>query len=181
MHRFISKSVLAFGKDENDAMTVEFVVMLPLLLFWFIGSIVFYVGFKAKSLAATTVSTVADITSRYKTMGPAEFNQLVQLQTSLLSRYPDQGLRISNIEYDLQTDKYFVRWSQASGTGILPLVDKTIPMAIVPAMYDSETVVLVELSFVYIPMVDWVGINPKLMQANVAISPRFEPFVTWVP
>ncbi|MEE9455445.1 MAG: hypothetical protein V3V13_13860 [Paracoccaceae bacterium] len=193
---FLRASFREFVKDECATITLEFVVILPLLVFWFIGSIVFFDAFKKRGQVVYANSTIADIVSRYLRMHTNEIDQLQLLQTALLPRTSGGWLRITSLQFlehdidDDDDDEYIVIWSQVTGVGHRPIEnadddldddDVLLPIEILPNMYDSEQVMLVESHVPYIPIADWVGITAKTWRDRVVISPRKRDRVVWAP
>lgn len=165
-------SLEKFGRDQNGSMTVEFVIVVPLLMLWFIGSFVFFQTFRNYTNAEKASFAIADIMSRQSEVDSAYLDNLQPLFEGLRPG-PSTGdwLRVSSIAYD-EDDGYTVLWSHNVAGGDV-LDDATAPVEILPAMADGETVILTETYVPYRPMVDWVGI-PALTWANRIITrPRY--------
>ncbi len=163
-----------FRSDERGTITIEFVVVLPLLLFLFIGTIVFFDAYKSRALADSAAYTIADIVSRKEKIDVDALNELLVLQAALLPKTSDdRWMRFTSIVYDADEDSYSVVWSKTSGAIETVLEDDDIPLEKLPLMYDSETVILVDSYVPYVPIADWVGISAKTFETRVAISPRF--------
>lgn len=179
-----------FSRDEHASITVEFVIVLPLLLFWFLGSIVFFEAYRARTEASAATYTIADIISRNDQMNTGYLNLLSLLQSALLPRADSGGLRVSSIQFNLNDpaddadDTYQVIWSKVASFGApggyLPLLDIDIPDEVMPLMTDSEIIMLVESFIPYTPLTAWVGIGTQTFRQKVVISPRFESRIIWV-
>ena len=172
-----------FSADESANITIEFVIILPLLTLWFVGTLVFFDAYKSRMAADNATSVVADILSRFEPspLKPGyeldEIDEMLLLRTSMLPKAPAGGwLRISAIEYDDFDGSYTVNWSCVATGGIAPqLTDAEIPLERLPLMIDGEVVLLVESSVRYRPLVDWVGIDIVSWSSTAAIKPRFAP------
>lgn len=175
-------AITKFLRDETANMTIEFVVILPLLILWYVGTLVFFDAYKSRMQADAAAYTVADIMSRFEATDSRpgiimdDIDELLLLRTSILPSVPAGGwLRFSSVHYDDDTGTYDVRWScVATGGQIERLVDATIPLNEMPLMLDDEVVILVESAVPYRPLVDWVGIVERNWVTRATVSPRFE-------
>lgn len=182
------RNIVAFLKDDHASMTVEFVLALPLLLFWYIGSISYYSAYKARTEAAAAAFTIADIASRYDELNQLEMDKLVALQAALLPKVPTSWLRISSIVYDEDkatngSTHYNLEWSHFSKAGGLDgaviTIFSDIPGAIMPVMVEAEEILLVESFVPFKSFATWAGITPRTFAYKVAVSPRFDSRVAW--
>ena len=161
-----------FGRDETGTMTVEFVVVFPLLMLWFVGSFVFFQTYRNYSQAEKASFAIADIMSRQSEVDSAFLDELKPLFEGMQPK-PSVGewVRFSSISFDVD-DGYEIIWSRSVGGGSA-LVDTDTMTEFLPAMMDGDTIILTETYVPYKPMVDWVGI-PELTWANrVVTRPRY--------
>ena len=171
-----------FLRDETANMTVEFVVILPLLILWYIGTLVFFDAYKSRMQADAAAYTIADIMSRFEATDTKpglqmnDIDELLLLRTSMLPSAPAGGwLRFSSIHYDDSDGSYNVQWScVATGGQALGLESGNIPVAELPLMLDDEVIIMVESVVPYRPLVDWVGIAERTWLTRATVSPRFE-------
>ncbi len=165
-------SMQRFGRDEKGSMTVEFVIVLPLLMLWFVGSFVWFQTYRNYSHAEKASFAIADIMSRQTEVTNAFIDDLQPLFGRLQPRASaGQWVRVSSIKYD-DEDGYQVLWSHNADGGAL-LTDETMLTELLPEMMDGDTIILTETYVPYRPMVDWVGI-PMLTWANrVVTRPRY--------
>ncbi len=179
--RRLSLQLENFANDESANITIEFVVILPLLTLWYIGTLVFFDAYKSRMAADNAASVIADILSRFEPspLKPGyeqdEIDEMLLLRTSMLPKAPPGGwLRVSAIEYVDATGTYKVNWT-CVGTGgtVGPLDHADIPLNSIPLMIDGEVVLLVESEVPYVPLVDWVGISITSWTSLAAIKPRF--------
>ncbi len=183
-HNFL-KNLKRSLRDSSGSITVEFVIWFPLLMFWLLGTIVFFDAFKARSNLSTANATVADIISRESEVTDDDITRLYNLQTAMLPRTSGNGLRISSIQFAIDpTDpadpgSYTVVWSAVKGAALDVLVDEDIELNALPNMYDGEIVLLVESSVPFVPLTSYLGINFQTLRNEVMISPRYESRVAW--
>jgi Flp pilus assembly protein TadG len=166
MIAFMRNAVRRFQRDQKGTMTVEFTIVFPLLMLWFVGSFVFFQTFRNYSMAEKATFAIADVISRQSTVNNAYLDSMGPLFTALRpSRSTGEWLRVSSIKYT-EDDGYQIQWSR-SVSGGAELTDA--PTAIMPTLAEGETILLTETYVPYQPMVDWVGI-PSLTWANRIIS-----------
>jgi hypothetical protein len=161
-----------FVRDETGTMTVEFVVVFPLLMVWFIGSFVFFQTYRNYSQAEKASFAIADIMSRQSEVDSAFIDELKPLFEGMQPK-PSTGewMRVSSISFD-DDDGYEIIWSRSVGGGS-DLSDTDTMTEFLPAMMDGDSIILTETYVPYRPMVDWVGI-PELTWANrVVTRPRY--------
>lgn len=170
-----------FLSDEDASMVLEFVVVLPLLIVWMVGCVVFFDAYKAKADADTAAYIIADILSRHEQLNMADINEMANLQGILASKADGPiWMRVSVIEYDEDDDSYSVLFSKIpNGMGGSELIDADIPVAQLWNMYDGETVLLIDATVPYIPMVDWVRIGARNWETRAVISPRASVEILW--
>ncbi len=174
-------------KDTSGSVTVEFVFWFPVLMFWLIGTIVFFDAFKSRSNLNAANSTVADIISRNSEVSAGYINQLSNMQTALLPRTDGNGLRISLIQFTQDVSdpsdpgEYEVEWSAVAGAAVEVMEDEDINVDVLPNMYPGESILFVESSVPYQPLTTFIGVSLITLRSEVAISPRYESRVAWVP
>ncbi len=171
-----------FGNDEKGTITIEFVIWLPFLLLWFVGTAVWFDAYRTRSHAAKVTYTIGDLVSRSEILTLSDIDNLYALEQRMLPRISNGlGLRVTSVEYHDDGAGgliHSVQWSQTRGSNISPMTDADIDPAEMPIMSPLETVVIVDTYVPYIPMVDWVGITSKTLRTSVINAPRFYPSVT---
>lgn len=172
--------LIQFAQNEQASMTLEFVAVLPLMLFWFVGSIVFFDAYKARMDADAAAIVIADITSRHVYVNDDFLDEMVFLHRLLLPKVDTTWLRISTIVYDADQNSHSVRWSHVpNALEGEPLEDDDIPTDLLWNMYDGEIAIIVDTQVPYEPMVDWVRIGARNWESRKIIVPRPEPFLDW--
>lgn len=169
-----------FWQDETASMTLEFVAILPLMLFWFVGSIVFFNAYKAKMDAGAAAIVIADIVSRHSYVNPTLLEELDFLHGLLLPKASATWMRVTAIIYDEASDSYSVRWSEIpEGLTGSPMEDEDIPVDLLWDVADQEQLIIVDTVVPYVPLVDWVRIGARNWESRKIYSPRPERFIEW--
>jgi len=163
----------AWKHDERGTITIEFLLWLPVLAFWFVGSAAFFDAYKSRNDAAKAAHTLSDIASRQIEISDAFLDELYLLENNLLPRAPaGKRLRVSSIQYTAVDDTYQVLWSQPLGGGVV-MASADIPLTILPVMADLDTVILTELSTPYQPFTNWAKIEVTEWSFTLVSRPRF--------
>ncbi len=166
---------------QDGSITIEFLFWAPLLFFWLIGSIVFFDAFKTRGQLTSSTATVADIISRNSEANQPYIDLLELMQSAMMPRTQGNGLRVSSIEFTDGPPTYTVQWSAISGAAVDVLIDTDIDIPSLPNMYDGETIILVESTVPYVPLTTFLGVTLQTLRTEIAISPRYESRVVWVP
>ncbi|MCF6305175.1 MAG: pilus assembly protein [Rhodobacteraceae bacterium] len=186
MIRNLAERLKHFQRDTGGSVTVEFVIWFPVLMFWLLGTIVFFDAFKARGNISAANATVADIISRNSEISDDYVTLLYNLQTAMLPRTSGNGLRISSIHFSVDPTvpsdpgSYSVDWSAIAGAATIELVDADIDFASLPNMYDGETILFIESSVPFVPLTTYLGVTFRTLRNEIAISPRYDSRVVWV-
>lgn len=191
-----------FAREETGNLTMEFMLWLPILLFWFVVSAVFYDAYKSRDAAVKASFTIGDIVSRSTDLDINTVENLVALQRALLPRAGrTMSMRISSIRCDkvggcddleaATSGDYVVAWSIVPDqpgwpdgwTGKpLPLSSSSdVPVEIMPQLEKDAEFVLLEVNVPFTPFADWVGIEADEWALRVQVWPRFVPAIDLTP
>ena len=170
------KSILSFlnkFKDDDSAtLTVEFILILPVLMTWFIGSIVFFDAFNSKATAQRTAHTIADIVSRQTSVDNSFVAELLVLQNRMMPRVSVGTVRVSSIGRDLAGDLQML-WTRSTNIASTPLTMADVPLSQIPTVANGESIIMIDTSVPFVPISDWIGFTAANWENHVAISPRF--------
>jgi Flp pilus assembly protein TadG len=157
--------------DERGTITIEFLLWLPVFIFWIVISVSSFDAFRSRDEAAKAAHTLSDIMSRQTEVTDTFFTELSDLQDKLLPRAPaSKWLRVTSVMYT--GGDYQVQWSRSLGGGI-PLTNDDIPLALLPTMADLDTVVITEVHSPYQPIANYTGITVTEWGISLVSRPRF--------
>ena len=203
----VKDRVSRFEADQAGAVTMEFVILLPLLVIWGVGSFLYYDAYRSLALTNKVGFTIADIASRYEEVTKEDIQDLHSLAVRMLPpRDFDYRLRISSICYDETPTAggdplYRVRWSDVENPGVqkddlgLPLLDDfglpipvlferdddNFPTDMLPLMGDHDTVLYVELYSTWRPLsTKLMAVTEKTWFVDLVIRPRFVQSIPFV-
>jgi Flp pilus assembly protein TadG len=171
MRRAFKNLFKRFQADETASITMEFVLILPVLVTWFIGSIVFYDAYNSKATAQRTAHTIADIISRQTDTSNNIIDSLLLVQNRMSPRAAVGSVRISSIQRN-SAGILQMQWTHATD-GSTPLTLADIPLTVLPVINNGESVLLVDTTVPFAPISDWTAITTTNWVNRVSISPRF--------
>lgn len=182
----ISNLLKKFRRDTDGTITVEFVIIAPVLLFLLALGFQFFDAFKSYSRAAKATYAMADIVSREEAPIDDQFNaKLHGLLESLLPWIQDdKAIRMTSIKWDQNVEDYAVEWScSVNGENAAldfyaysNLTTETLTSdqkEKLPDLVPGDSVVFVETHIPYSALFDYIGLGELVWENQVAIRPRF--------
>ncbi len=163
-------------RDETGSISIEFMIVMPLLLFLVTGGIEFWDAFHSNSQTAKIAYTVSDIMSRHDVVDDTDMAYLYSMQDKMLSPDLDRrSLRISSICFEDGIHR--VLWSySASSNDIVPLgalTGEEIPVQIMPEMVPQDSVILTEVAVRWQPHFLNIGLGSRTWRSELVTRPRF--------
>ena len=173
-----------FARAERGNMTVEAVILMPILLTTFVGLYSVFDGFRAQTVNQRAAYTVSDMLSREtQFIDDTYIDNAYDLLTFMAdTQTTDIKMRVTVISYNEKRDRFSVVWSEVRGTGYTPYRNRDVRdwHDILPIMVDGEQTILVETSILYEPPVGF-GLGSKTIDTRVFNRPRFAPQLRYDP
>lgn len=173
----VARAARGFGRRADGSLSVEAVLMFPLLAWAYLGMYFFFDAYRQQNINLKAAYTVSDMLSRE--VDPVNTNYITGLNTVLdfltQSADPTQ-IRVSVVYYDEDTDRHILVWSRGT-RGKLDLTQEQINdelSARIPIMADKDTAILVETWAYYVPSVN-IGLPEVTFDNFIVTSPRFAP------
>jgi len=169
-----------FRDDTSGVISLEFVIMMPILFWTFMAVYVFFDGYRQSALNLKAAYTISDLISREtEAINDSYVNSMMNVLRLMTRSGSEVDLRISVIRWDQDDDRYYVYWSANRGFAAELTDDNVIDFAErLPVMPDDEMVILVETKNVFEPVFD-VGMNDIDLDNFVFTRPRFASKVEW--
>jgi hypothetical protein len=169
-----------FRKDERGTVAVEFMIVLPLLIWCFAGMHIYFMAYRTQTVNVKSAYTIGDQISRetgYVT--PAYMDAMFSLHRFLMNTTSPTAVRVTAFEYERDDDSYRVIWSEGRGRP-----DRLTDARILdvrnqlPIMPDEEIAILTEtwVDFVSDPI---AGLGPFTSAELVITRPRFAGQICW--
>jgi len=183
------QALRAYLRDERGTITMEYVLWLPILLFWLTISAVFYDAYKSRDDAAKAAYTIADILSRQTELSVTSIEELADLQRTLVPRAAStMFLRLSSFTCtgrDTDGDGIFETGCLDPATGVSS--DYEINWSILPPIdgwpddfLDGATAPGVISSPAEIPIdsLPLMAVGDTIVLVDVSVP--FQPIASWV-
>ena len=178
------KSLLRrLSRDEAGTVTVEFMLMTPLLAFAMVGILVFFDAQRSQSIDLKAALTIADVVSRERdVVGDDYIDGLYELHRFVNLHDKSPTLRVTLVRYHLKDDingtqdvepHFHVVWSKVRGTGKAPHDNGSIKPYVsrLPVMGDGDRLIIVETATDYRQPID-VGLRNTEFSTFTFASPR---------
>lgn len=173
--RHIRTALRRFARAEEGSISVEAMLIFPILLWCYLATFVFFDAYRSQSTNLKAAYTIGDTLSREPSnITPAYLDSMYKLQTFLVDE--DNGiahLRITVYRFQASDNTYRVRWSRVRGGG-LQMTDAVLATLRrnLPVMPDAEIAILVETWVGYHPTYS-VGLQDFVFNDIVVTRPRF--------
>lgn len=175
MTQVLLAPIKPFLRDLRGTVKVEFVIILPLLLSWLLGSYAVFDAYKSYSRASKATYAVSDIISRKLDVGPSIITEMHDILDGMVPWSSDQkSLRISSLTYDT-TNGWSVLWTQHSGitTNFDSNVLQQSTKDILPDLADGDTIILTETAIPYDPLFNSDLVPDLTWRHKLAVRPRY--------
>lgn len=188
LRQFLTTRLRRFSGDESGNMSVELLLMSPILAWVMLSTATYFDAFRSESVNFKASVTVADAISREAEITPAYLNGIYSLLQFLTRNDSTPDLRITALTYDAASDKYIGIWSKAKG-GFVPYAnlnsDIDLLRARLPIMANGARMLLIETASDFQPM--WQsnlfgyssGLSASRFSTFTVINPRFTPRTCW--
>ena len=176
------KQFRKFRRDEEGTMTMEFVIVAPLLFIVIIAGFEFFDAFKSYGRAAKVTYTIADNLSRREDIDESKVTELHALMNALLPWMNGaKTLTITSITYD-EDDGYVCDWSKHSNRKMTMDINAAVNGSmlitteftdILPSIAVGDSVILVETTIPHRTLFSMFGLRDLVWYNQIAIRPRF--------
>lgn len=186
MNLFTQK-LLGFIRDERGNVLAEAVVILPMIIWSYLAFFVYWDAYKTTNVAQKAAFTVADLISREQVTLPETYVPgMLNLLRYMVGDQAGTNIRVTSLLFSEGAvvnpgvadpdDKTMVQWSVSPNNAMTPYTDATLLSVLddIPAMFDGDSVILVETTTAFNPMFD-VGMSSRQVTNFVVTRPRFLP------
>lgn len=164
-----------FSKDRHASTSVEAVLILPVLIWGYLATFVYFDAFRTQNINLKAGYTIADMISRQtNTVNSAYVNGLNTVYDYLTDTADPTSIRVTSVFYDPATSKYKVHWSYA--TKNQPTLSNSTINALaaeLPNLTAFDYLIVVETNLDYTPLFNVAGISPRRFTQLIATRPRF--------
>lgn len=176
----ISPAIRRFLRDEEAAIIAETVIVLPLLLWAYIGLFVYWDCFRSLNTVQKATYTVSDMLSRAQTgITSGYITGLEKVVEYLIDADQDAKMRVTSVTWSSVNARFEVHWSRSTDEATMPaLTTMTLQnyTAQIPLMSAGDYVVIVEVKVPYKPAFN-VGLTTQTFSEFIVTRPRFLPCI----
>jgi len=184
--RRLAESLRQFRRHEHGSQTVEFVLILPLLL-WAVAALFDYVeAFSMRSVTTKASYTIADLLSRQTEPVDQDFLDGTDAVLDFLVGERGEGrLRVTVLRCTTNCDTaertLRIDWSHGVG-GLTPLTDAALKTAEysdrIPETRFGDRLLMVETEVDFRPPFHF-GLTDRTFETMMLTRPRFAPLLCW--
>ena len=148
LNQIFRRSMGHFSRNEKGMLTVEALLVFPMLLWTITAIFTFFEGFRQSAANLKAAYTIGDLISREtQAITPAYVNSMLVLMQRMVNNGSPMSLRMTLIVFDEDDDRHYVRWSTARGYDDVWDNDNISNMEDnLPPMPDQDTLIIVETS-----------------------------------
>lgn len=171
-----------YRSHSAGSMAVEAMLVLPLLIWWYIGSFQFFEAFSERNANTKAAYTLADtITRETLPVNAAYIEGLQKLFDYLTTSNEPTWIRVTSISWDSETNTSVADWSYGT-RGQTPHTDATLAAldGQIPMMAPTDTAILVKTHASLVPIFD-IGLNDLAFGEFVVMRPRFVTRILYNP
>lgn len=174
-----------FTRETRGAVVVEAVLILPLLLWAYTVTFVFFDAYHAQTRNLRATYTIADLVSRQTRMLHASdidgMNKVFDMLNNTSVTGETTAIRITDVQWDQKSKTYKVVWSDGTN-GKPPQTDASIKLISdkLPVLADGDTELVVETWLTYTPAFQPIfgaGLTARTLYQMVTTRPRLSPQV----
>lgn len=173
--RLLIEQVRLIRSSERGSFSVEAVLMMPLLLWAYMGMYTFFEGLRESNINLKAAYTIGDLLSRETDLVDMNYLNGMNEVYAWLSRSQEPvAIRVSVVRYDEANDRHVNVWSRGVA-GKPDLVQDDVDLLItphVPIMADADTAIIVETWATFHPIMD-IGLTDTDIHNIIVTSPRF--------
>ena len=186
----LKKELSRFARGEDGTLSVEAVIIWPVLIYAMLASYTFFDVYRAKALALKANYAVSDLLTRETNAIDGSYISGLETVYEFLTqprRKNDSWIRVTQVhcikECATRGRKFVVTFSHAT-EGQPTYNNSTVMDAlepILPLLAQGERAVVVETNTKYYPPVKetFTGIGPREFRDTVVTEPRFAPHICW--
>ncbi|KPN61933.1 hypothetical protein SAMN04488527_11186 [Aliiroseovarius crassostreae] len=185
MKKPVQYHLRSFLARHDGSITVESVILIPLVFTVFMIGFTFFDVFREKSLSLKANYAISDLISRDDNVTEADLQGYHKLFRYLTNNNPGAWIRVTEVKCLSACGKEsrVLRkvWSKSYPAASVPELTTTDIQEryreAIPLMYLGEFLVIVETNVVYLPIFsgDWTGIFSRNMTDLVVTKPRNGP------
>ncbi|MGV8985254.1 MAG: TadE/TadG family type IV pilus assembly protein [Cypionkella sp.] len=167
-----------FLRREDGTVIAEALIVLPVLLWAYVGLFVYWDCFRSINTVQKATYTVSDMLSREETGVQSSYiTGLHKVLDYLIDSDHVSTMRVTSVTWSLANNRFEVHWSRSTNATSMPqLTTTTLQNYIghIPDMTAGDYVVIVEVQVPYTPAFN-IGLTTQTFSEFIVTRPRFLP------
>ncbi len=167
-------------RREDGSVTAEALIVLPVLLWAYLGLFVYWDAFRSVNIVQKASYTVSDMLSRSNVgIASSYITGLKKVLEYLIDQNQNSTLRVTSVSWSTVNNRFEVHWSRTTNAAIMPAQTTGSLQTYaghIPTMSAGDYVVIVEVQVPYHPAFD-VGLGDQLFNEFIVTRPRFLPCI----
>jgi len=175
----LSQLVARFAQDKRGVSSVEFAMVLPLMITLYLGTVEVSQGVGIDRKVTLTTRTVADLASQVSSINNADMTNMLTASAAVIAPYDASKLKVTVSAVTIDANGVAkVAWSDTlNGTQRAVGSTVTLPSALNVA---STTLIWSEVSYSYTPTIGYVITGTLHLSDQIYMRPRLSDTVTRV-
>jgi Flp pilus assembly protein TadG len=169
--------LLGFVSNSRAIAAVEFALMLPLMLFVFVGAAQVGQAIEISRKVTVTTRIVTDLVTQYATVTGTTLTSVLGASSAVIAPYSASSLTITVSEISTNSKgAATVTWSSSlNGTPLTKGANFTLPTAL-----DQNNISLIygQVSYAFTPILGYKIIGPVNINDQIYMSPRLTTSIT---
>lgn len=182
----ITDSIRQFSRNEKGGVIIEFLLLLPLLIWAMIAMVIFWDVFRTINTAQKAAYSISDVISRQENNLSTSFvNGMADVFDFLtLSNSQNPRMRITSAWYDEGDDKFYRIFSVSPDNKVAPYTASDVESEwfkdMIPMVDDGDSVVIVESSVDYVFPFKLPFIDAGVVRVDESAPVTVETFTEFV-
>lgn len=166
----------SFARCERGALSVELVLVTPLLMFLLVGIFGYFKAYSALNANTRIAQTLSEIASRYSEIDAFAVDELFALEGKLAPITMDRPfLRLTSVCF--ANGAYKVLWSDVRADPFYadaqPLTTEDLSDVELPPIGEQNTLLILETSMRWRPAIKMFGLAETQFNKWIVVQPRF--------
>jgi Flp pilus assembly protein TadG len=162
-----------FARDRRAISAVEFALILPFMVFTYVGSAELGDGLAIYFKVTETARTVTDLTSQYVTIDPTTMQNILGASSTVVAPYSSSGMivTISQVNPTNASGQGTIGWS-CSLNGTARTVGSTVTLPTKLQTPSGVSIIWGEVTYPYTPAMGYAVTGTINMYQSVYFYPR---------
>ncbi|WP_062015185.1 TadE/TadG family type IV pilus assembly protein [Aureimonas sp. AU4] len=169
-----------FWRDRRAVAAVEFALILPVMLVFYLGTAELTQFLNADAKVAATADTVGNLVTRVKTIDTTSMNNIFAISSAVMNPFAiaPLAIKVTAVRVDAN-GKGTVHWSKVSGSATPDAAGATFTIPTGLSGFTDSYFVVSTATYAYRPVIGYGGIiGPVTLEKTALYRPRKSSEVT---